>query len=316
MAKSNTTDPVANGGDFRPHWKASNARPYLLMLASAFVFAIMGAFSRGLADRCDWRVVALTRAGLAFVFSLSVALATSTPLVWVRPRSLWIRSLAGSASLILTFYALPRLPVSDTLTLTNIFPLWIALLSWPLLGQRPGRIVWASVIAGIVGVLLIQRPHFAEGNLATLAAIAASGTTAVAMLGLNRLKGIAPNAIVVHFSLIATIAATAAVLGGSDIATMHGGWTTIAMLVAVGATATTGQMLMTRAFTSAAASRVSVVALTQVVFAMLFDVLIWGKSFEALSLVGTALVLAPTAWLLARPRSKKTQQAIEMVEAV
>ena len=45
-------------------------------------------------------------------------------------------------------------------------------------------------------------------------------------------------------------------------------------------------------------AKVSVVGLTQVGFAMLYDVGVWDYSFDALSLLGIVLVVAPAGWLL------------------
>jgi hypothetical protein len=46
---------------------------YLWMLVGCFSFAWMGQFAGLLHSRCDWRVVALARGGLAFIFALSLA---------------------------------------------------------------------------------------------------------------------------------------------------------------------------------------------------------------------------------------------------
>src|SRR5438477_4738547 len=98
-----------------------------------------------------------------------------------------MRSLAGSLSLIGTFFALTRLPVSDVLTLTNTFPIWVAVLSWPLLRQAPPPQVWISIASGVAGVVLIQQPHFAEGKFAPLVALCAAFFTGISMIGLHRL---------------------------------------------------------------------------------------------------------------------------------
>jgi drug/metabolite transporter (DMT)-like permease len=45
-------------------------------------------------------------------------------------------------------------------------------------------------------------------------------------------------------------------------------------------------------------SKVAVIGLTQIVFACLFDLIIWKQRFDALTLCGILLVMAPTAWLL------------------
>ena len=128
-------------------------------------------------------------------------------MVFLRPPTMWLRSIAGSISLVCTFYALPRLPVADVLTLTNVFPIWVALLSWPMLGEAPSWQAWIAIAVGIFGVVLVQQPHFdAQAPGAALPAILAmvsSMTSAMAMLGLHRLQGIDPRAIVAHFSGVA-----------------------------------------------------------------------------------------------------------------
>ena len=70
------------------------------------------------------------------------------------------------------------------------------------------------------------------------------------------------------------------------------------MLIATGIAATLGQLLLTVAFASGPPAKVSVVGLTQVGFAMFYDVAIWGHELEPLSLIGIVLVVATSGWLL------------------
>src|SRR5438034_7072386 len=72
-----------------------------------------------------------------------------------------MRSIAGSISLVCGFYAMTHYPVSEVLTLTNMFPLWVAVLSLPLLGHWPSADVWPATLVGILGIVLIQS---AEGG--------------------------------------------------------------------------------------------------------------------------------------------------------
>src|SRR5260370_10390459 len=157
------------------------------MLLGSLSFALMAALAQALGTSCDWQVIALPRTALALVFAAGRCLAAGVKLVFWKPRTLWIRSIAGSISLVCTFFAFTRLPVADVLTLTNMFPIWIALLSWPMLKARPSAGVWLSVASGIAGVVLIQQPPFSEGNFAVVLALASSLTTAVGLMGLHRL---------------------------------------------------------------------------------------------------------------------------------
>jgi drug/metabolite transporter (DMT)-like permease len=276
--------------------------PYLWMLLGSAAFALMGTLAYALRTTCDWRVIALARSGLVLVFAMALARATGRRLVFWRPGILWVRSVAGSLSLVCTFFALTRLPVSDVLTLTNTFPLWVVCLSWPLLGETPPGSVWLAVAGGVLGVALVQQPHFAQGNTASLLALGAALSTAVAMLGLHRLEGIDAWAILVHFSAVAVLFCVASFfLFDRDGLpwTVPSSWDLL-LLLGVGGSATVGQLFLTKAFTAGPPAQVSVIGLSQIAFALLLEVVLWGRSPGLASLLGACLVVAPTGWLLTR----------------
>ncbi len=281
--------------------ESSPVLPYAWMLVGSLAFSAMATLTHALGGRCDWELVATVRAGLALVLALLLAARSGARLVVFRPRTMWIRSIAGTVSLLCMFYALPQLPISEVLTLANMFPIWVALLSWPLAGEVPRKDSWIAIAVGFCGVVLVAQPHFAGSEpLPTLAALLASFSTSIAMLGLHRLREIAPWAIVAHFSGVSLAACLVLLLldPTESLAASNVDADSLLMLAGVGLCATTGQLFLTKAFAAGPPARVSVVALTQVGFAMLFDVVIWGRSFDGLSLAGIVLVMAPTAWLL------------------
>jgi drug/metabolite transporter (DMT)-like permease len=270
------------------------------MLCGSLAFALMGTLTHALGSVCDWRLIALARTSLALLFAAGLARAAGARLVFWRPRTLWIRSIAGSVSLVGTFFALTRLPVADVLTLTNLFPVWVALLSWPLLKEPPAASTWLAVGLSLAGVFLIQRPHLAENNLATGIAVICSFSTAVAMIGLHRLQGIDTPAIVVHFSFVSLLFCLAAwfVFDRPAQPLQMGEGHPFLMLLGVGVTATIGQLFLTKAFAAGAPAKVAVVGLTQIVFAVLLDLWIWQRSFQPETLLGMALVMVPSSWLM------------------
>jgi drug/metabolite transporter (DMT)-like permease len=279
-------------------------QPYFYMLCGSLWFSWMGILTHALKDSVDWQIAALARSGLATVFAIMLALATRSPLVFPGPRILWIRSIAGSCSMVSTFYALTHMPVSDVLTITNTFPMWVALLVWPLLGERPTWGVWLAVGCAVLGVAVAQQPHVHGVSLAGFSALAASIFTAIAMIGLNRLQGVPSVAIVVHFSAVSTVFCAAAFFlferGNSN--SHLGDWDVIARLAGVGATATIGQVFLTRAFRAGSATKVSVVGLSQVVMVMVLEAILDGRTFPPSAVLGTILVLGPTAWVMLHER--------------
>ena len=275
------------------------------MMGGALAFAAMGALVHGLGSRCDWLTVALVRALMMLATAAALAKASGSELAVWRPRTLWVRSLAGSCSLVCNFYALARLPVADAVTLMNVHPLWIVLVSALIARRLPGWSEGLGVVCGLAGVVLIERPHLGGDRLAAGAALLSSASTAVAMLGLHRLKDLDSRAVVAHFAGVASLASFAwiAIRGEYPAASVLDPLTLL-MLAGVGITGTIGQILLTRAYTAGAPGKVAVVGLTQVVFAMGFDVALWGRRITPSTFAGFVLVLAPTTWLAIRSASQ------------
>ncbi len=300
------TDAVAPPSLNQPRspWRIDPASAW--MLGAAASMATMGAMVHQLGDRSDWLVVALVRTLVMMVTAAVLVRASRLPLVIWRPRSLWVRSLAGSFSLVCNFFALTRLPVADAVTLSNVHPLWIVLITAASLRRWPAWPEALGVVSGLCGVILLQRPDLGNAQgLAVLVALVSSVSTSVAMLGLHRLRGIDSRAVVAHFAGVASaVAAIWLVVRWDRLNPTAVDPGTIAMLLGVGAAGTLGQILLTKAYSAGAPSKVAVVGLTQVVFAMGYDVAIWGRSLSPLTALGFVLVLAPTTWLSIRSSRK------------
>lgn len=271
------------------------------MIVGQFSFSVMAVCSRAAGERFDWPVVAFARAIIPLVLTGLVCTLTST-IPWRPSAMLWIRSLAGSVSLICTFYSFTHLPVSDVLTLTNLFPVWVAILSWPVLGRLPSWDIWLSAVLGVVGVALVQQPHIETGQVATYAAITSSFASSIAMLGLHRVQGVSAHAIVFHFSAVSMVFClgalwiTQAPLASPRLLEVS----SLALLAGVGLSATFGQFCLTRAFVDGEPAQVAVAGVVQVLIGSVLEACFWPRAFPWLTLAGMALILGPTTWVLWR----------------
>ncbi len=291
------------------------------MLASAAAFAAMSACGHGLSARCDWRIISVARAGVALMLTVWLAKAVGVRVIFHWPATLWMRSIVGSFSMLFTFYALSDLTVATAVTLFNTFPIWVTLLAWPVLGERPSAVFLIALASSVAGVVLIEHGKGDVNGMAVAetigpirgavaAALLAAVCTAIVMLGLHRLRNINSLAIVVHFSGVATIACAAFAIATP---LLFRDWplawgavadpVTLLLLAAVGALATVGQITMTRAFGLGRPQGLAVVGLTQVIFALGFDLGIWGYRLSATEVMGLILILAPVAWLVGRRRA-------------
>jgi drug/metabolite transporter (DMT)-like permease len=124
------------------------------------------------------------------------------------------------------------------------------------------------------------------------------------MLGLHSLSNIDPLAVVAHFSAVATVfCVVAAVVTPLDYSptAVFDPWVALKLL-GMGMAALIGQLFLTLAFSRGAPAKVSVVGLTQIVFALAFGIALFDHKVNELTLLGTVCVIAPTAWLLTRKR--------------
>jgi drug/metabolite transporter (DMT)-like permease len=284
------------------------------MFWASVAFAIMAAVTHWAGERCDWQLVAVSRAFIAFFFSLVIAIASRVKLVIRGPKTLWVRSLAGSTSMMCNFYALTHLPVSDTLTLMNTAPIWVTLLLWFVFKQKPTPAIVIAVLTSVAGIALIQQPHFQSGKFACLMALSGAFFTSIAMLGLNRLRNIDPRAVVVHFSGVASLAMVALLVltNRKDYFAQLKGSPVLIPLLLVGIAGVAGQIGMTLAFAKGHASRVSVIALSQILFGLAFDAIFWGRSINAVSLLGMVFVIVPAAWLILSETPARSHDLIEV----
>ena len=292
---------------------ASATRPAFWMISGALSFTVMGGLTHAAGEKCDWLTIAFSRAFFMLVSSAMAAKLAGAPLVVWRPRSLWLRSFAGSFSLVCSFFALTRLPVGEVLTLTNTYPLWILVLSWVTTKRAPLPFEVIGVVLGLAGLILIEQPSLSGDTFAAAVALISSVSTALAMIGLHRLRNVDSRAVVAHFAGVATIIAgiwliLRIVITGVPLGPFDG--TSALMVLGVGIFGTLGQVFLTKAYAAGAPARVAVLGLTQVVFGLGFDVLIWRRSLPLSSILGTLLILGPTAWLIARASARPTQAVV------
>ncbi|MBM3994976.1 MAG: DMT family transporter [Planctomycetes bacterium] len=278
-----------------------NLQPYIWILISGFAFSWMATLAPLAGKGCGWQAVAIVRCLVPLILISAWASWDGVQLVFFGSPVLWMRSLAGSCSLVGSFYAFAHLPLTDIYAICNIFPIWVALLSWPMLGRFPSGAVWLSIFCSIIGVALLQGREINAGNLTALVVVGVSIFTALAMMGLNQLKDLDPRAVVVHFSATALIFSVASLVF-FPLETTEEAFSAVhlAELLGVGVTASIGQYFLTRAFTAGDPARMSVATLSQFVFILVLDVFVLGNPLEPIKLWGIPLVLGPTLWLMSQ----------------
>lgn len=200
-----------------------------------------------------------------------------------------LRALFHSGGYALWYSAVALIPLATTAALAFTGPLFVTLGAALLLGEKVRRARWAGVAVGFAGVLVILRPGMVEigpGILMMLAAvplIAGSNLVAKVVAGRD-----SPVQVVFWQSVLAAIlftpfglwlwqAPSAAQLGLAFLAGLFG---------------TSAYFFMTWAFRLLDISALQPLAFLGIVWASLFDLAVFGRTADAWTFAGAAIVVA------------------------
>ena len=176
-----------------------------MAMAQVF-FAGMNVCTRLGAQQLPWSEVAAARFLVGAVIAVFVARQRGSNLRVRDQRSAWRRSIYGTLAAACAFYALgsPRIALGDVATLGATAPIFVALLSWPLLAEPVDSWVTLAVLLGFVGVVAVVRPSLTVATSVALIATLGSAFYALAMIWLRKIgPGEGHEAVVLHFSLVA-----------------------------------------------------------------------------------------------------------------
>jgi drug/metabolite transporter (DMT)-like permease len=261
-----------------------------LLLCSSLLFAAAGAVVKLVSPFAANEMVVFFRSFFGLIaLSPWLAYRGIDALKTRYPRRQVTRALAGLAAMYCFFYAIAHLPLGEAMLLNYSSPLFIPFIAWLWIGEPiPEGIGWA-VGVGFVGICLILKPGIGFFSPAAVVGLFSGVLTATAMVAIRGLAREEPTLrIVFYFAAVCSAASAPALLWSWRTPTR----TAWLLLAAVGGLATSGQLLLTRAYALAPAARIGPFTYATVVFAALFGWLLWGEMPGWFSIVGSILVFA------------------------
>ena len=215
-----------------------------------------------------------------------------------RPMGHFKRSLFGALSMGSSFVSLVYLPLALATALSFLAPLLSVPVAAMILRERPGLMVTGAAILGFGGILLMLAPAFDgpswdTGTIIGIAAgLATAGTSVISKVQVNTLTMTEPpGTIAFYFALVSMLI---------GLITWPFGWASLSTgaliwLVAAGLTGGCAHIAMTEAVARAPVSTLAPFEYTAMLWALLFDFLIFSLIPDPLSLGGALLVVVAAA---------------------
>jgi drug/metabolite transporter (DMT)-like permease len=261
------------------------------MTVAQLAFAGMAVGARIGGRSVPWQEVCASRFLVGALTAYVFARARGQSLRITHRREAWLRSAFGTLSAAGTFfvYAAPALAIGDAATLFATSPIFVAIFSAPLLGERVPKGLAAALVMGFTGIALVAQPSFStSGDLVTIGALTAV-SSAMAMIWLRRIgPSESSEAIVFHFACVGFGVMLLASLPGWRTPDFRQGM----VLAGTGLCAGMGQLAMTRAYTLDHAARVAALGYSGIVFTRVLGVPLFGEIPGVIQTLGSLLVIA------------------------
>ncbi|WP_026362120.1 MULTISPECIES: DMT family transporter [Methylotenera] len=261
------------------------------MLIAALGFAVMGALVKVGATKFSSAELVFYRSIFGLMVIYAYIFAKKLPLATPVMGKQMSRGLVGFVALVLFFYAIAHLPLATAVTLNYTSALFLALLMPLMLHEKPKPILYAMILLGFVGVVLLLKPSFAKQDLIAGAVGLSSGFgAAFAYVHVKQLGNLGePDwRTVFYFTLISTIASGIWMLLQTYTPIT---WRDMPTLLGLGTSATIAQLAMTRAYRTGKTLTVASLAYTTVIFASLFGVLFWQETLSLSEYVAIGIII-------------------------
>ena len=277
-----------------------------LMIATAFVFAMQDGLSRHLAGEYNVFMIIMIRYWFFASFVIVVAArkaggirraaATKQPFVQA------FRGVLLALEVCVMVTAFVVLGLVESHAVFAVYPLLIAALSGPVLGEKVGWRRWVAIGIGFVGVLIILQPGFGVFQPAALIPLLAASMFALYGL-LTRYVARQDSAAVSFFWTGTAGAVTMTAIGIWFWEPMaEGDWVWMGLLCISSAFS---HFLLIRAYEVAEASAVQPFAYLQLPFAAALGVVVFHEAIRTNVLIGAAVVVGAGLFTLWRARISK-----------
>ncbi|MEO1493806.1 MAG: DMT family transporter [Pseudomonadota bacterium] len=243
---------------------------------------------------------------LAIVAMLILPVSGMSSLSSRSPRTEILRAVFLLFSTLCNFTAVQYLPLTLTATIFFTMPIFVTMLSIPMLGERVGWRRWVAIAIGFVGILVVTRPWTGAFHWAMIVALGAALGGSLYQILTRRLAGVdTTNTQQLYAGLIAT-------LGVAPMAFFN--WTSPegslawALFIAMGVFGWLGHQMLTIAHRYAPASFLSPFIYVQLIFMTASSWFIFSQPPSVWILAGAPIVVASGFYIWWRER-KLTEQS-------
>jgi drug/metabolite transporter (DMT)-like permease len=291
------------------------------MLGAAFCFSISGACTKVLGKRISSVELVFFRNIIGVVFVLITIYRRPLTQIGGKMSLLVFRGIIGTLALYTFFFSITKIGLAEAITYQQSYPIILALLGGYFLKEKLDTKNWIAVIVGFVGICCIFLPQF-KVDISSIKyhsfGLANAIMTALAYMSIKQLSGYYDSrSIVLSFMFSGIVLPIISMLAGQYIYIdsleflfgsfnwpMGTEWLWIGLLAL---SALAGQILLTKAFTYGNTGEVSAIGYSNIVFSVIFGIILGDAFPNLLSFLGILLIIACGIYISFRKTDPKPE---------
>jgi drug/metabolite transporter (DMT)-like permease len=283
------------------------------LVSGGFIFTSSGVMIRLLSEQVESVQSAFFRAVLSVLMLMPLMLAGRVQ-PWASKRLVghfW-RTVAGTVSMVLGFYAVSMLPLADATAIAFSQPLFSVVVAAAMAGEKVRWRRWTATVVGFAGVLVMVQPGAGSLQLGALVALANAAMVAFSILLVKRLSDSeTPLMILTQFAIFSTLLLALPAIWVWRWPDAWG-WT---LAVGIASSATVGQYFWVQAFKAGEMSAVAPFEYLRLPFAVFVGWLIWGEMPVVWTYVGASIVIASALYIAQREAALAKERRLAALRA-
>ena len=272
------------------------------MVIALFGFVVNDAFVKFLADEIPLGEIIFLRGALA---AIAIAVLISLRRDWPTraayyDKNVLLRNVGEVGGTVFYLTALTQLPLANAVAILQAMPFVITAMAALFLREPVGWRRWTAILVGFFGVLLIIRPGAEGFNAYTILAVIA--------VGFISLRDLATRYVPANISTLAvTFVTTITVMAMGLVMGLFESWVTpdLWQLVLIGCASIFLMLGYVFVIIATRVGEISIIApfrYTIVLWAILIDLVFWGKIPAPLTFVGIAIIVSSGVYMFMRER--------------
>lgn len=215
---------------------------------------------------------------------------------------LMLRSVLGLVGVLLNFFTIDRMVLSDADILNKLSPFFTILLCAYFLKEHVHRFQLWSIIVAFLGAIFIIKPSLSSDTfyalIGVLGALCAAGAYTVLRLLGSREKY---YTVVFYFSGFSSAVLLPFFIWYYEPMTMN----QFLILIASGVAAAAGQFGLTIAYSYAPAKEISIFFYSTILFTALFSIIVFNEIPDLLSIIGYVIIFGASYYMFMKNRPPK-----------